>query len=150
MNKIDLNICKQGDRLYAKCGDVYLYMTKHDTTADYPHSARITESDGRQWTGTFTDDGIYCRFGDSGERNIVEIEHVESSDLPTQAGFKVPALRPRREDSRGPEYGFYEAYFIDERSRHNYVVTKFNSDGKRQWDVLVRVADFLTFMADQH
>jgi hypothetical protein len=149
-NKIDLNTCKQGDRLHAKCGDVYIYKAKNSTGADYAHSATITEPYGHTWTGTFTDDGVYCRLVDSGMRNIVKIEHVESVDLPTQAGFKVPALRPRREDSRGPEYGFYEAHFINEGTRHNYIVTKFNRDGKKQWDVLVHVENFLAFMADQH
>jgi hypothetical protein len=86
------------------------------------------------------------------DRDIIKIEHIETPDAVTLAGFKMPEVKPRREDSRGPEYGYYECDPLprsDPDGRDRFLVTRYDSTDALLWSASVLGECLQAFMSDQ-
>jgi hypothetical protein len=142
---IDMNTCKPGDKLTTRDGRIGTYNRKISDNI-YPH--QVTVGPGNL---LYTNEGRYTH-GCAEDLDIVKIEHLETPDVVTLAGFKMPEVKPRREDSRGPEYGYYECDPLprnDPDGRGRFLVTRYDSTDALLWSASVLGECLQAFMSDQ-
>ena len=144
---INLNTCKPGDKCITRDGRIGIYYPYTPADQVYPHRIMFGSGSVR-----YTSDGWFLR-GSPGGLDIIEIEHLETPpDVVTLAGFKMSEVKPRREDSRGPEYGYYE---IDTEpdpnpsGRGRFLVTRYDSTDALLWSASVLGECLQAFMSDQ-
>jgi len=148
---IDLNTCKPGDKLTTENDRLgtYIGLNPNDTSG-YRHLVHF--SDSSTSLHTYTDKGVYAVNSSNNNLNIVKIGYAELPDVVTLAGFKMPTVKPRREDSRGPEYGYYECDPLphnDPDGRDRFLVTRYDRTDALLWSASVLGECLQAFMSDQ-
>jgi hypothetical protein len=148
---INLNTCKPGDKLTTENDrtGIYIGLNPNDTS-DYRHLVHLL--DGTLSLRTYTDRGVYAYNSSNNSLNIIKIGYADQPDVVTLAGFKTPTVMPRREDSRGPEYGYYECdplprHDLDGRDR--CLVMRYDSTNTLLWGASVLGECLQAFMSDQ-
>jgi hypothetical protein len=142
---INLNTCKPGDKLTTENDrtGIYIGLNPNDTS-DYRHLVHLL--DGYTCIRTYTDEGVFACNSSNNRLNIIKIGYADRPDVVTLAGFEMPTVKPRREDSRGPEYGYYEC---TPDGTERFMVMRYDRTNTLLWGASVLGECLQAFMSDQ-